>query len=277
MAIPAFLNLFFQTFVLMILRLNPFRLLFLYSVFLLSLAGCSARKKAIDVDKLAIQRSNAEKLAAIEQTQVRFERLSLKSKASISLDGNTNDVSVAIRIENDKKIWISVTAIAGLEVARMLITPDSIKIINRLESVYIKKPFSYIHDYTNPQVNFGTLQAMLIGNIWPEIFKQTHEISTKDSLVQLMGNLSSIQYDIRFNEALKMKNLYLQDATAKQELQVSYADFWDESGQLLPHLLKLSSLVGIKSVQAELKYTKIEKDTPLDFPFSVPKRFSVKN
>jgi hypothetical protein len=74
-----------------------------------------------------------------------------------------------------------------------------------------------------------------------------------------------------------MNNLNLQDATAKQELHVSYIDFWDEGGQLLPHLLKLSSLVGAKSIQAELKYTKVEKDTPLDFPFSVPKRFSVKN
>lgn len=277
MAIPAFLNLFFQTFVPMILRSYHFCILIFCSVLLLSLAGCSAKKKAIIANKLAIQRSNTEKLAAIEQNQVRFESLSIKSKASISLDGNSNDVSIAIRIENDKKIWISVTAIAGLEVARMLITPDSIKIINRLESVYIKKSFSYIYEYTNPQVNFGTLQAMLVGNIWPEIFKQTHEISAKDALVQLLGNLSSIQYDIRFNEALKMNNLHLQDTAAKQELQVTYADFWDEGGQVLPHILKLSSLVGAKSVQAELKYTKIERDSPLDFPFNVPKRFSVKN
>ncbi|MFM6954292.1 MAG: DUF4292 domain-containing protein [Sphingobacteriaceae bacterium] len=259
------------------LRHTPLRLFISCSILLLFLAGCSAKRKVVKVDKSAIERSTAEKLAAIEQTQVHFDRLSLKSKASISLDGNANDVSVAIRMENNQKIWISVTAIAGLEVARMLITPDSIKIINRLESVYIKKPFSFIHAYTNPQVNFGTLQAMLVGNVWPEIFKQTQTIDSQDVSIRLLGQLSSIQYDIRFNEGLKMNNLHLQDTMANQELQVSYADFWDEGGQLIPHQLQLSSLVGSKSVQAELKYTKVEKDIPLDFPFNVPKRFSVKN
>lgn len=240
------------------------------------LSSCSSKKKLAQATIAAMERNTTQKIAAIQQNQIVFNRLSIKAKASINLNGNANDVTMNIRIANDEKIWISVTAIAGLEVARMLITPDSVKIINRLESTYIRKPFNFIHQYTNPQVSFATLQSVLVGNVWAEIFAQKHEMAA-EGLARMVGDLSSIHYQLDFNEGFKMQVLDLEDAAAEQHLLVRYSDFSDEGGQLLPHQLKLSSLVGGKSVQAELKYAKIEKDIDLDFPFSVPKRFSVKN
>lgn len=248
-----------------------------FALMALFVAGCSSKKRLPKSNVSAIERSTAEKIAAIQQNQISFNQLSIKAKSTINLDGNSNDVTINIRIANEEKIWLSVTAIAGLEVARMLITPDSIKIINRLESTYIRKPFSFIHGYTNSQVSFATLQSLLVGNVWAQIFAQKHEINPTDTQVRLIGDLSTIHYQLDFNQLLKLSVLSLEDRGAQQQLLVNYSDFYDEGGQQLPHQVKLSSLVGAKSVQAELKYTKVEKDILLDFPFSVPKRFSVKN
>ncbi|RYG21494.1 MAG: DUF4292 domain-containing protein, partial [Chitinophagaceae bacterium] len=60
------------------------------------------------------------------------------------VNGNENNVTMLIRIEKDKKIWVSVTAIAGIEVARAVITPDSLLLRDNLNKTYARKPFSYI-------------------------------------------------------------------------------------------------------------------------------------
>ena len=39
-----------------------------------------------------------------------------------------------IRMQKDSVIWISATALLGIEAVRLLITPDSFKMINRLIS-----------------------------------------------------------------------------------------------------------------------------------------------
>src|SRR3954467_13537008 len=111
-------------------------------------AGCSSKKllvvKRPSADTAAAVKVSdiSSKLAAIRSKQVTFNTFSGKAKAKLDVNGNDNDVTLNIRINRDQKIWISITAIAGIEIARAQITPDSLIVINRLQSVYLKKPFS---------------------------------------------------------------------------------------------------------------------------------------
>lgn len=254
------------------------RYLFIFLSLGLLLGACKAKKiRPQPAEQSAAEKDAAERLAAIKQGQVSFNTLAIKSKAMLSMNGNSNEVTINFRIVKDQKIWVSVTAIAGLEVARMQITPDSIFIINRLESTYIKKPFQYISNYTNEQINFGTLQSVLVGNIWDEVFSQKPQIAVLENQLQLIGQSGSLAYRIRFNEIFKVTEISLQDTFSSQQLTVNYANFFLDADQIFPHQIKIQSAAGTNSVEADLKYTKIERDIALDFPFSVPKRFSVKN
>ncbi len=251
-------------------------ILFFFS-FTLIFGACRTKKALTKVEINPVDKDNEERIATIKQAQTDFTTLAIKAKALLNMDGADNDVTINFRMAKDQKMWISVTAIAGLEVARMMITPDSVFIINRLESTYIKKPFSFIANYTNQQINFGTLQSIIIGNVWNEVFTQKPTISLLDNQLQLSGRAESLAYLILFNEAFKPKSSVLEDTFTGQKLSVKYSDFFIDAGLAMPHQMKLESMVGAKLIQAELKYTKIEKDIALDFPFSVPKRFSVKN
>lgn len=240
--------------------------------------ACRSKKRALPkADMAAFERDQAEKMQAVKSVQLDFNTLAFRAKADIKIDGNSNEVSLTCRIAKDQKIWMSVTALAGLEVARILITPDSIHILNRLESVYIKKPISFIHQYTNPQISFRTLESILIGNLMEEILNGKPVFSLEEQRLSLAGRSADLTYQLKFNEALKPAEFFLQDSVSAQELKIQYGDYEVEEGLLLPHQLKLKSAAGKKSIQAELKYNKVERNTALDFPFSVPKRFTVKN
>ncbi len=139
--------------------------------------ACRAKKAIVSPPKSAdstmvTRVEKSENIKMLRANDLSFNTLSLKAKASLNINGNSNNVTMNIRMQKDEKIWVSITAIAGIEVARALITPDSIKVRNNFQSVYLKKPFSYVHRYTNKQVDFSLLQAIFSGNTIAAFMKE---------------------------------------------------------------------------------------------------------
>ncbi len=221
--------------------------------------------------------ARAEKLKAVKSSQASFNTLSGKAKAALSIGSNSNDVTMNIRIKNNEAIWVSVTAIAGLEVARALITPDSVRVINRLENEYIKKPFSYLYDFTNNKINFATLQSILVGNVISDLLTESTEININGTQAELESNIESMMYKILVDDKNKVVSLNLTDAAAAQSLFVSYGDFQAVSQQQISHSIVMKSQAKSKNISLDLKFSKIELDVPIDIPFRVPDRYTIKN
>src|SRR5215217_7826594 len=152
--------------------------------------GCKAKKMATapatNTAPVVVDNSKVNTIAAIKTRQLNFNTFSGKASARLNVDNDDRNVSMNIRINKGKQIWvsISVTALVTIEVARATITPDSIKIINKLQGVYTKKPFSYVHNYAGKQVNYGTVEALLTGNPITEF------LSTGADLKNTDGNIS---------------------------------------------------------------------------------------
>jgi len=252
---------------------------FLLLICLSAAVGCKAKREiirsapAVKADKS----SKSEKLLAITNNSLDYSTLSIKARADLNIAGNENDVSMNIRIRKGEAIWVFVSAFAGLEVARALITPDSVKILNKLENTYTKKPFSYIYNFANDQVTFETLESILAGNPLKEVVTDRSEMSIQSDQVILAGMLESLAYSVRFNDVNKVIETILRDKAAAQDLSVSYGDFIKTEGMIIPHTVDIKSQVEGKNVVINLKYSRVELNQTLDMPFSVPKKFTVKN
>lgn len=125
------------------------------------------------------------KLDSVNGMNTVFKTLSIKAKADLNINNNNNDVNMNIRIRNNEAIWVSVTAMAGLEVARALITADSVKVLNRMDNIYLKKPFSYIYEFTNERITFQTLQSVLLGNAMSEFINESTQLKMKTKIPNL--------------------------------------------------------------------------------------------
>jgi hypothetical protein len=221
--------------------------------------------------------SKTDILTNIIAKQANFNTLSIRAKADMDIGNDSHNVTMIIRIQKDKAIWVSVTAIAGLEVARALITPDSIKIRNNLESTYTKKPFSYIYQFTNRQLNFNTLQAIFAGNAMPEFLNDKSNINMSGNIPQLSGSLNNLTYVLTFNEKFSVVQTDLKDNSAGQTLNVVYGDFTSVSGQTIPQSVNIKSKAVNKNVSVDLKYSRVDINVAVDMPFSIPQRFTVKD
>lgn len=240
-------------------------------------ANTSAPTTPIAPVKPPVDNLKLQKLKAIRSKQVDFNTFSGKAQTKLNVNGDTHDVTLNIRIKKGEQIWISVTAILGVEAARALITPDSIKIMNRLESTYLKRPFSYVYGYTSKQINYKTLESLLTGNAVTELVNDDAVMKADNGNVILSGNLQDLLYDLIIGPDLRVSRTDMSNQIARQSIHITNADFIQVGAKVIPSKVSINSSVGAKNFQADLHYNKVEFDQSLSFPFSVPSRFTLLN
>lgn len=214
------------------------------------------------------------KLVAIRAKQLNFNTFSGKAKAKLDIDGSNNDVTLNVRIQHDQKIWVSITAILGVEVARALITPDSILVINRLQGVYLKKPFGYIHQYAGRQVNYSTVESLLVGNAMPELLNNSADINAVNANTVITGNLQDLMYKLIIGPDYKVSQTSLANQQAGQSLQVTNSAFIQADTRVMPSQIDIASAVANKKINISLHYNDAGFDKVLEYPFSIPGRFT---
>jgi len=243
--------------------------------------ACKTKKAIVKTpDLTAVSVSNARKtenLVMLRAKDIPFNTLSMKGKVSLDINGNVNNVNMTIRIQKDQKIWASVTAIAGIEVARALITPDSVFLRNNLQSVGVKKPFNYLNSFTSKQVTFKMLQSILSGNTIAEFTNDQATLDADSGIFTAKGVQGELAFRVLFNTLLKTAELNMNEVKAGKSLKVVYSDYQQVTDALFPSVMKINSMSGTKKTNLAFDFSKIERNVQLDFPFTLPKRFEIIN
>ncbi len=91
----------------------------------------------------------------------------LIANVDVQAEGNGlsfDDLSGQIRMRKDSIVWISMTAIMGVEVLRVKVDTDSVWIINRLEKSYIAEPLDSLSAQLDMPLSLPLVQALLLDN-----------------------------------------------------------------------------------------------------------------
>src|SRR5688572_9711280 len=83
----------------------------------------------------------------IMKNRIDFNTFSAKVKVDFEgSDGKKSDFNAFIRLKKDSVMWISIIAAFGIEGFRVLITPDSVKVINKLDKVIQLRSVEYLRE-----------------------------------------------------------------------------------------------------------------------------------
>lgn len=256
------------------------RLLIVCSCLIL-MVSCKARKQAmvtpvtvVPTVKKPAGNAISNKLAEIRGRQLVFNTFSGRASTKLNIDGNSNDVTLNIRINRDKEIWVSVTALLGIEIARAVITPDSIRIVNKLQGLYIKKPFSFIYTYASRQINYKTLESLLVGNAVPELLNEKASLQADSGNLTLSGSLQDLLYKLMLDPDMKVAQLNLSNQNEGQSLQVTNTAFIQAANRIMPSQIDIASGIKNKKIQVNLHYVKVDFDQEQQYPFNIPERYS---
>jgi len=238
--------------------------------------SCSSKKAAMSTAALGKEVSRAERLRVLRQmdaNRLYFNTFSGRAKSKIAINRDSYDVTANVRIERDKAIWISVTALMGIEAARVLITPDSVKVINRLQAEYISKPFEYLYNFTNDELDFFSLQELLVGNVVHQTVSRDTEVWTSESGYLLRSQHNDLQCSVKLDTNYRPTYTLLNDVIRNQRMEAYYADYQFSEAQVFPSHVKISIAAEAFKLQSEMHYSRLVYNEALDMPFTIPTRY----
>lgn len=190
-------------------------------------------------------------------------------------DGKTNEVTADIHIRRDSMIWVNINLAMGITAFRMLITPDSVKILDKIKHIVRLRSVSYLQEEVHLPVDFRTLQDLLMGN---PIFLDTGRIAYYK---KEQGGVSIFSVGTIFTNyltlnpgdyTLRHSKLDDTDPLRVRTCDVTYGDYEPWNGTRFSTYRKIS--VSEKSrVDIELSYKQYHFNGPLSFSFSIPKNY----
>lgn len=215
----------------------------------------------------------------IHANYIDFNTFSSKIKVDYKDNKQRNyDFNAFVRIQKDSIIWISVNAALGIEAFRVFITPDSIKIIDKLDKVVQFQSVNYVRELIKLPVDFYILQDIIIGN--PVFLDSTNVLMYKET----EGSISMSTSDAFFKHLLTVRKddfailhskLDDVDATRNRTADFTYSDYSNISGKLFSGDRKIS-IAEKTRLEISLNIKQPEFDKPLNFPFNIPKNYKVK-
>jgi hypothetical protein len=160
------------------IRTGKFTLLFLTAIIICSVTmySCrSARTIHTAIDKKEVQKKQStidsiltiqETMRAIQSRHIDFKTFSAKIKVDYEGSmGSQPGMTAYVRIIKDSLIWVSMYAsVFNIEAFRILITKDSVFVLDKLHKEALLRSFDYLQETTEIPFDFKTLQDILVGN-----------------------------------------------------------------------------------------------------------------
>lgn len=233
-------------------------------------------------DTVAVVPDAGEPMPAVKVAEVDFDYLTAKSKFSFkSAKQDFDNTNVNIRMKKDSIIWLSVTGV-GLEVARGIITRDSIVFMDKIHRDYFVFNYDQLSKQYNFDLNFDLLQSVIIGNMPFEMQENGRFVKENDFYVlkQAVDRLEVDNYIAEKNQ--KLSRLKATEVPTQNTFTLDYEDFRAVGSFLFPFISHINLNVLSKEQQKlettmRLKHSKVELvDQSPGFPFNVPSSYKRK-
>lgn len=267
------------------------------------LASCHSTKLAVREQVELPGITEGRLLKNVETNALDFNTLYAK-KINLNLrDGEkSNNLKAILRVQRDSFIWMSITAPMGIEVARVLLTPDSVKMISPREKQYFLSDYTFFLDKFDVNLTFDCFQRILTN----QFFDFTSCTSGMDKSKHYKLDRSGDDYLLYSLEekaiGRKLKRLYkkkrrhkeytlvmqkihvhpstfrptrvaIEDLEDELEVSVRYADFETIGDRLFPMTLVFKLFSGDDDLELTLEFSRLEFDVKVSPSFRISPKY----
>ncbi|MEJ6737291.1 MAG: DUF4292 domain-containing protein [Flavobacteriales bacterium] len=226
----------------------------------------------------------------LKSNEFQFETISAKAAVSVidSAD-KKKSFKTHIRIRKDSVIWMSITSFS-IEAARVTITKDSVKFINRLNKEYFIGDFSYINRVFGTDLDYQMMEALLIGNSLDfDVNERVNSRVDRKKELYYLGTVKKrkVKKELKKEKvkikgeglvlwldpiSFKVRELLLTSPGNHRSLAGAYSDYKEVEEQLIPFELRFL-LKATRSNTLEIKYSKFSSGKSLSYPFKISSKY----
>ncbi len=263
----------------------------LIAIFAVALFSCKSKHSVI---KQSLKEERPDYLfEKLKESEFRFQNFSAKFNVEYSVDKKSLEFKGQVRIIKDSLMWFTFGQDLGIEIARLRITQDSVKFVDRLHKSYFVGDYRFVNEFLAPNIDISILQSIILGNDFEHYehakFKASvdggeYRLNTtgRNKLKKHVRN--SADHERIFRQSIwldpnnfKINRIIIKDLTQNsKKLTAKYSNFKEINGRLFPFRLEYK-VEAEKPVEVKVKYSKIELNEQLKFPFKIPSKYKPSN
>ncbi len=220
-----------------------------------------------------------ETVTTFKSHYIDFKTFAAKIKVEVSdSKGKQPDITAVVRIIKDSAIWMSLSAtLFNIEVYRVLITKDSVILLNKQAKEVQYRSLDYLQEVTEIPFDYKTLQDLLVGN--PVFYSDSITSYTQDERFILMStigkdfkNLVTLSLADKLLRHSKMDDV---DRVRSRTADITYADYENKNGVFFSTNRLISASENNK-INISLNFKQYEFNKELSVSFSIPKNYKRK-
>lgn len=273
----------------------------LFLVICFSLASCrSVKQVMVKKDVPAISENRL--LRNIESSELEYNTLFAKRVDVSFADGKgSNSFRASLKIQRDSFIQVSVTAPLGIEVARVLLTRDSIKFIDIYHKKYFLSGYDYFYEKFDARIGYDCIQKILTNTFFNfedcggfgknkkyklDRVESGYELSTVEEKA-LSRKIKKLYKKKRKNkdfililqkilidpQIFRPLSMSVEDVEEDTGVSVKYGNFEDFSGKIFPVRITFDLFSDHNKTSLELKFQKIEFDVPVESNLRISSKY----
>ena len=213
------------------------------------LTGCKSSKKVGTVESASVKAHN-EFFQSVEDQSFQFRTLTARLNVDLDIPGKQMSSRVDMKMVKDSAFQLSVQPFLGIEIFRIELSRDTIKVVDRMNKRYMIENYSNLQGQTPIEFNFYNLQALFTNHLFipgEQGVSRKHynrfklnqegpvaEIKTKDAM--------GLFYTFKADGEEKLLSTYVADPSDRYALQWLYEDFRLVDRQPFPMLMDVQVL-----------------------------------
>ncbi|MBR1754973.1 MAG: DUF4292 domain-containing protein [Bacteroidaceae bacterium] len=196
----------------------------------------------------------------------------VRAKINVSLQtGSRMSASGTLKMKRDEIVQISLSAILGIEVGRLELTPEYLLIQDRINHQYVKAVWEGVPQLRNAGINFYTFQALF----WDELFvlgKQEAPVAADfdtdksgSDYVMTPNNQSTAAIALRFlveasSGLIRQTSVTSSSAGNALALDWTYSDWTKLDGKSFPTQMQMTMNSSNGSTVAQFALSRVQVD-----------------
>ncbi|MDR1756653.1 MAG: DUF4292 domain-containing protein [Culturomica sp.] len=269
---------------------------------LLSVVSCRTAKETV-IRKETENLAENKLFKNIYANELDYKTLySKKMDVSLTVKGRETGLKGAMKMEKDRFVWLSLTAPLGIEVARILFTPDSIKFMDSYNKKYLLTDYSYIYEKSGLEVGFQCIQNIFangfvnLENCGNNRLKEGKFKYERTKYDYVLSNVHTRAIDRKIRKYFKKKRKNKDVALVLQEIHIapdcfrpyrivlkdmedgagvetSYEGFTRTGEKLFPGKIVFDLVFNDQKIKLEIVFSRLEFDGPVTPNFKIPAKY----
>ena len=199
-----------------------------------------------------------------------------QAQISVKTPDINQSLSADIRLQSGQKIWAALYTDFGIriEVGRLLITPDSVQVINRFQKQYYAEKINYLQQLLGYPLTFADLEAIILGHRLnlPQTSDTLHTKHLSGTIIELSHRSNNMPTNTQIDTTqYQIQQIKLDDLFNDRQVQQKLSNYQIISNKNFATQRQITFTSQQKDYRATLLFADPQLNSKLEFPLVISK------